>query len=104
MSGKAKKPTRQALQRWETEGGAKEDEPQPHKTKRDASQLSVVDIGTGRTDDREPTPEEQDKGPSGVNLGRRDGLKSGKASAARMTPARRAQIAKAAAKARWNKR
>jgi hypothetical protein len=105
MASKAKKPTLKALQRWETEGGATEDEPQTPKRRRphQANQLSkpIVDIATGEIDEREPTPEEQGKDPCG--LGNRGDLKGGKARAASMTPARRAQIA-TAAKARWNKR
>jgi hypothetical protein len=108
MTRKAKKPTLKALQRWETEGGATEDGPQTPKRRRphDANQLakSIVDIATGEIDDREPTPEEQGKDPCAVSLGHRGDLKGGKAQAASMTPTRRAQIAKAAAKARWNKR
>ena len=106
MTGKAKKPTRKALQRWETEGGATEDGPQTPRRPHDANQLSksIVDIASGETDDRKLAPEEQAKDPSAVSLGRRGGLKGGKARAASMTPMRRAQIAKAAAKARWNKR
>jgi hypothetical protein len=97
------------LTRPRTEGGATEDGPQTLKRSRpnDANQLSksIVDIASGETNDREPAPEEQGKGtPSAVSLGRSGGLKGGKARAASMTPMRRAQIAKAAAKARWNKR
>jgi hypothetical protein len=40
----------------------------------------------------------------GPQTPKRRRLKGGKAQAASMTPTRRAQIAKAAAKARWNKR
>ena len=53
--------------------------------------------------DREPTPEEQGKDPAAVSLGRRGGLKGGKARAASMTPKRRAEIAKKAAETRWRK-
>lgn len=59
---------------------------------------SIVDIATDEIDDCEPTPEEQGKDPSAVSLGHRGDLKGGKAPAASMTPMRRAQIAKAAAK------
>jgi len=108
MTGKAKKPTLKALQRWETEGGATEDGPQTPKRRRlhDANQRakSIVDIATGEIDDREPTSEEQGKDPCAVSLGHRGDLKGGKAQVASMTPTRRAQIAKAAAKARWNRR
>jgi hypothetical protein len=73
------------------------------KRPRDANQLakSIVDIATGEVEDREPTAEEQGKDPAAVSLGRRGGLKGGKARAASMTPKRRAEIAKKAAKARW---
>ena len=108
MTGKAKKPTLKALHRWENEGGATVDGPQTPRRRRlhDANQLSksIVGIATGEIDDREPTPQEQGKDPCAVSLGRRGDLKGGKAQAASMTPTRRAQIAKAAAKARWNKR
>lgn len=41
------------------------------------------------------------KDPVAVELGRRGGLKGGKARAARLTPAQRASIARRAARARW---
>ena len=108
MTGKAKKPTLKALQRWETEGGATEDGPQTPKRRRahHANQLakSIVDIATGEIDDRKPTPEGQGKDPCAVSLGHGGDLKGGKAQGASMTPTRRAQIAKAAAKSRCNKR
>jgi hypothetical protein len=108
MTGKAKKPTRKAVERWETEGGATAEGPQTPKRKkrpRDANQLakSIVDIATGETEDREPTPEEQGKDPAAVSLGRRGGLRGGKARAAKLSPRRRAQIAKKAARARWKR-
>ena len=63
----------------------------------------IVDIATGEVEDREPTPEEQGKDPAAVSLGRRGGLKGGKARAKSLSPKRRAQIAKQAAEARWKK-
>jgi hypothetical protein len=82
MTGQAKKPTRKALQRWETEGGATEDGPQTPKGRRphDANQLSksIADIASGETNDRESAPEEQAKDPSAISLGR-CGLNGGKA-------------------------
>ena len=42
-----------------------------------------------------------DKDPSAVALGRRGGLKGGKARAAKLTPERRSEIARKAAAARW---
>jgi hypothetical protein len=54
------------------------------KRPRDFAQRAkmIVDIATGEIEDREPTPEEQGKDPAAVSLGRRGGLKGGKARAA----------------------
>jgi hypothetical protein len=75
------------------------------KRPRDLNQWAkrMVDIATGAANDREPTPEEQGKDPAAVSLGRRGGLKGGKARAESMTPERRAEIAKQAAEARWRR-
>ena len=75
------------------------------KRPRDLNQWAkrMVDIATGEVSDREPTPEEQGKDPAAVELGRKGGLKGGKARAAGMTPERRAAIARAAAQKRWGK-
>ena len=50
--------------------------------------------------DRSPRPPST-KDPVAVELGRRGGLKGGKARAARLTPAQRVAIARRAARARW---
>jgi hypothetical protein len=73
------------------------------KRPRDLNQWAkhMLDIATGAIEDREPTPEEQGKDPAAVSLGRRGGLKGGKARAESMTPERRREIAKAAARKRW---
>jgi hypothetical protein len=73
------------------------------KRARDTTQLakSMVDIATGETEDREPAPAVQGKDPAAVSLGRRGGLKGGKARADKLSPRRRAQIARKAAQARW---
>jgi len=75
------------------------------KRPRDLNQWAkrMVDIATGEASDREPTPEEQGKDPAAVALGRKGGLKGGKARAAGMTPERRAEIARSAAQKRWGK-
>lgn len=44
------------------------------------------------------------KDPAAVSLGRRGGLKGGKARAASLTPERRKEIAQKAAKKRWEKK
>ena len=75
------------------------------KRPRDPAQLAklMIDIASGEVEDRDPTPEEQGKDPAAVSLGRRGGLKGGKARAESLSPKRRAQIAKQAAEARWKK-
>jgi hypothetical protein len=73
------------------------------KRPRDLNQWAkrMVDIATGKIDDRGPTPEEQGKDPAAVSRGRLGGLKGGKARAESMTPERRSEIAKKAATKRW---
>ncbi len=75
------------------------------KRPRDLNQWAkrMLDIATGEVSDREPTPEEQGKDPAAVALGRKGGLKGGKARAASMTPEQRSEAAKRAASARWGK-
>lgn len=72
------------------------------KRPRDTNQLAkfIVDLATGEAE----LPRTEDgKDPAAVALGRKGGLKGGKARAAKMTPERRAEIAKKAAVARWKK-
>lgn len=52
-------------------------------------------------DDQDRQPREKD--PAAVSLGRRGGLKGGKARAAKLTPEQRSEIAKKAAETRWSK-
>lgn len=71
---------------------------------RDPNQLAklVIDIATGAVEDKpESQPEDVTKDPAAVSLGRRGGLKGGKARAAAMTPEQRAEIARKAAAKRW---
>jgi hypothetical protein len=67
---------------------------------RDPSQLGklIVDLATGEAED--PSPDEG-KNQAAVELGRKGGLKGGKARAAKMTPEQRSEAAKHAARARW---
>ena len=51
----------------------------------------------------ETEPIDPDKDPSAVALGRKGGLKGGKARAAKLTPERRSEIARKAAAARWDR-
>ena len=71
------------------------------KRPRDTNQLAklIVDIATGDI----PVSQDDGKDPAAVSLGRKGGLKGGKARAATLSPARRAAIAQKAAQARWKK-
>ena len=53
--------------------------------------------------ERDPNPEPPEKDPAAVELGRRGGLKGGKARAAKLSPERRSEIARTAAKTRWSR-
>lgn len=70
------------------------------KRPRDANQLakSIVDLSTG---DAEEVDQDEGKDPAAVALGRKGGLKGGKARAAKLTSEQRTEIARKAAKKRW---
>jgi hypothetical protein len=74
--------------------------PERSRRPRDANQLAklVTDIAIGEAED---APEGAGKNPAAVALGRKGGLKGGKARAERMTPEQRSEAAKRAAQARW---
>jgi hypothetical protein len=62
---------------------------------------ATLDLITG---EQEPTATmDSAKDPAAVELGRRGGLKGGKARAAKLSPERRSEIAHAAAIARWSR-
>ncbi len=71
------------------------------KRPRDISQLAA-DIVKEATQGK-PKPEPDTRDPAAVELGRRGGLKGGKARAAKLTPKQRSDIARKAAQARWKK-
>jgi len=60
----------------------------------------VVDEATGEAPPFDP---DAGKDPAAVALGRKGGLKGGKARAAKMTPEERSEAARKAARARWGK-
>ncbi len=72
------------------------------KRPRDLNQWAkhMVDLATGNATESNP---HEGKDVAAVSLGQRGGLKGGKARADKLTPERRAEIAKQAAKTRWNK-
>lgn len=71
------------------------------KRPRDPNQLAklIADIATGDAKDDKP---DDGKDPAAVSLGRKGGLKGGKARAKKLTAKQRSEIAKKAAKARWS--
>ena len=76
------------------------------KRPRDPVQLGklIGDILTGQVEDRATIlPVDASKNPAAVALGRKGGLKGGRARADKMSSAERAETARKAAKARWGK-
>lgn len=61
---------------------------------------TIVEAATIENSDKETV---EGKDPAAVALGRKGGLKGGKARAAKLTPEERSAAAKKAAQARWNK-
>lgn len=72
------------------------------KRPRDLNALAhrLTQEATGEAPREEP-PVEREKDPAAVELGRRGGLKGGKARASKLSPERRAEIARKAAATRW---
>lgn len=71
----------------------------------DLNELAAQIVGeaTGEVKpEEEPKPDES-KDPAAVALGRKGGLKGGKARAEKLTPEERSEIARKAAAARWKK-
>jgi hypothetical protein len=62
-----------------------------------ANAVKIAKIATREIEEDIATPEKEGKDPAAVSMGKR----GGKARAARMTPERRAEIAKKAAASRW---
>jgi hypothetical protein len=74
------------------------------KRPRDPNQLAklIVDIATGEMKDPDPDEgKDPGKDPAAVALGRKGGLKGGKARAEKMTAKERSESARKAAQARW---
>lgn len=71
------------------------------KRPRDVNQLAkfIIDHATGQLPPEPPDARD----PAAVALGRKGGLKGGKARAAKLSEARRKQIAKKAAEKRWGR-
>jgi hypothetical protein len=67
---------------------------------RDVNSLAAS-IVNDATDEYGPPPDSNGKDPAAVSLGRRGGLKGGRARADKLTPEQRSAIARRAAAARW---
>lgn len=78
---------------------------QKRKMPRDPNQRAklIVDMVYGEAEP-EPQPPRPSKDPASVELGRQGGLIGGPKRAARLSPERRVEIARAAAAARWGRR
>lgn len=71
------------------------------KRPRDLNSLAKSIVDDATSDEARHKPEERPKNAAAVELGRMGGLKGGKARAEKLSPERRAEIARKAAAARW---
>ena len=72
----------------------------PRRT-RDTNQLAKIIVDLETAEESEPTQPDTGKDPAAVALGRKGGLKGGKARAKNLDAKRLSEIGKAGAKARW---
>jgi len=61
----------------------------------------IVDLSVGETTEEQPI--EREKNPHAVALGRLGGRRGGKARAEQLSPAKRSEIARVAARSRWDR-
>lgn len=73
------------------------------KRPRDVNELAAQLVDEATSDAPRADPDDG-KDPAAVALGRKGGLKGGKARAASMTPEQRIEAARKAAQARWGKK
>lgn len=71
--------------------------------KQDANTLAKLIVEEATEEEQAEKPEDTGKDPIAVELGRRGGLKGGKARAKNMTKKQRSEAARKAANARWKK-
>ncbi len=72
------------------------------KGRKDLNQLAASIVAQA-TDEEPKQPDQPEKNPAAVALGRLGGIKGGAARAAKLSPERRSEIAKKAAAKRWGK-
>lgn len=68
----------------------------------DLNRLAAAIVGEATEETPQKPEGEPEKDPLAVELGRRGGLKGGKARAKKLTPKERSESARKAAAARWN--
>ena len=73
------------------------------KRPRDVNEFAFQVVGEA-TGEIEPVDPNEGKDPAAVALGRRGGLKGGKARAEKLTPEERSEAARKAARSRWEAR
>jgi hypothetical protein len=73
------------------------------KRPRDLNALAASIVGDATDETPTPEPVDDGKDPAAVALGRRGGLKGGRARAEKLTPEQRVEIARKAAAARWSR-
>lgn len=73
------------------------------KRPRDLNSLAAS-IVRDATDDDKSEPADDGKDPAAVALGRKGGLKGGRARAKKLTPEQRSEAARKASQARWSRR
>jgi len=73
------------------------------KTPRDINLLAAYIVDQATSEGKPEESVKPSKNPAAVELGRLGGLKGGKARAAKLTSEQKKEIAKKAAKARWDK-
>jgi len=75
----------------------------PDRSRKRPTDLNALaaSIVADSTDEDKPEPPEDTRDPAAVALGRKGGLKGGKARAAKLTAAQRSEIARKAAATRW---
>ena len=72
------------------------------KRPRDINALAAAIVDEATDEDREPEDPYEGKNPAAVELGRKGGLKGGRARAEKLTAEQRSEIARRAARARWS--
>lgn len=77
------------------------DRPRKHRPA-DLNSLAASIVADATDEDKDEQPADDDKDPAAVALGRKGGLKGGKARAAKLTPEQRSEIARKAAESRWH--